>query len=267
MEKLIIGVVAVAILTIIVGGAVMRARRAKQTEKFAQERGWRYERADATILGQYPQLFPFYSQGRSRPGISFGGGGSNDDAQNVLHLNVGGYPGHSFTYTYTTYDTDSDGDSSTQNHYWHVVGVELPEPFPQLTIRRRRRLDALENRFTKPVEFALPELNAAYTIHSEYPPAAYDVVTPATAQWLLAQQFKGEIVLQDTRLYVYAKGKQKLENIDPMVAMLSEFISLIPPAAWHKAQSEYPRPQRPLLSEGLDLNAMKDAYTQWRDQR
>lgn len=269
MESILVVIVAIVIAAIIVGGFVMRRRRAKQTEAFAQERGWRYEKSDATVLSAYPQVFPFYAEGRStsKPGISLGGSGRSDDAQNVMYLNVGDYPGHSFTYNYSTRDTDSDGDTSTKQHYWHVLGVELPVPFPHLTIRRRRKLDALENRLTKPVELPHPGLSAAYTIHSEHPPAAFDVVTPEMAQWLLAQQFKTEMVLQDTRLFVYAKGKQKLENIEPMVAQLAGFLSQIPAVAWQKAQGEYPRPQRTLMVDSLDLNKMKDAYTQWRDSQ
>lgn len=268
MEPIIIFGVAALILVVAVGGAVMRARNSKEVQALADERGWRYEKSDARILSSYPQLFPFYSQGqsRSKPGISFGDSDSGE-ARDVLYLKAGEYSGQSFTYTYKTHETDSDGDTSTKNHYWHIVGFELPTSFPNLTIRRRRKLDLFENKLTKPVDFPYPELNSEYTIHSEHAPAALDIVTAEMAQWLVREQFRAEIVLQDRRVYVYTKGRQKLENIDPMIKQISDFLAHIPEVAWQKTRGEYPQPQRVKYVEGLDLGQMKSAYDDWRESQ
>lgn len=258
----------VVILAFIAGRFVLRKRKAKQAEAFAGERGWRYVPSDVGILDAYPQTFPFYSEGgsRSKPGLTIGDN-SQGGARNLMHLNAGDYAGHSFTYTYTTYDRDSDNKSSSQNHYWHVVGLELPVPFPNLIVRRRRKLDALENRLTKPVEFPSPELTAAYTIHSEHPPAVFDIITPEMAQWLVGEEFRDEMVMQDHSFYVFRKGKQKFENIDSMLGQLRGFLSRIPAEAWQKAQGEYPRPQRVRNADALNVNQMKDAYREWRETR
>ena len=256
------------VLVSIVGGYVLRKRRAKQTEEFAKQRGWRYVPSEVGILDSYPQTFPFYSEGgsRSKPGLSIGDS-SQGGAVDLMHLNTGDYAGHSFTYTYRTHGTDSDNNSTSTDHNWHVVGLELPVPFPNLTIRRRRKLDALGNALTKPLDFASPELTAAYTIHSEHPPAAFDIFTPEMIQWLVGEQFRDEMVMQDHCVYVFRKGKQKLEAIDPMLGQLSGFLNRIPAEAWQKAQGEYPRPQRVRKVDALDLNQMKAAYQEWRESQ
>jgi len=268
MDPIIIFGVAALILVIAIGGAVRRARNSKKVQGLAAERGWRYEKSDAGVLSTYPQLFPFYShgEGRSKPGISFGDRVSGE-ARDVLYLTEGEYSGQSFTYTYTTYERDSDGDTSSKKHYWHVVGFELPTAFPNLTIRRRRKLDFFENKLTKPVDLPYSELNSAYTIHSEHAPAALDIVTAAMAQWLVREQFRAEIVLQDRRVYVYTKGRQKIENIDPMVKQIIDFLAHIPQEAWQKTRGEYPQPQRVKYVESLDLNQMKSAYDDWRESQ
>lgn len=268
MEKYIIAAATIVILTIIAARFVAKKRQGQKLMAFAEERGWRYEKSDATILDSYPQLLPFYAEGRSsaKPGLSFGGG-RDDDAQDVMYFNAGQYPGHSFTYAYTSYDRDSDGSTSSQVRPWHVVGLELPLPLPQMIIRRRRKLDALESRLTKPIEFSHPGLAEAYTVHAEHPPAAIDIMTPEMAQWLVAEQFAPEMVMQDHRIYVYTKGVQKTENIDPMIAQLSGFLARVPAHVWQKAQGEYPRPERILKVDRLDLGMMKDAYQQWRKEQ
>ena len=266
-NALFIGI-AVFIFVVAVGGFVVRARNAKKAREFAAARGWRYEKSDVGILGSYPQLFPFYSQtgGRGKPGLSFGDS-DQGEARDVLYFNAGDFFGHSFTYTYTTHEQNSDNETSTKKHYWHVVGLELPTPFPSLIIRRRRKLDALENRLTKPVEFPQADLNAAYTIHSEHPPAAFDIVTPQMAEWLVHEEFRNEMVLQDHKLYVYKKGRQKLDNVDPMLKQLTDFLAHIPAAVWQKTQGEYPRPQRVNYVQSLDLGQMKAAYDEWRESQ
>lgn len=266
-NALFIGI-AVLILAVIVGGYVFRARAAKKTREFAAARGWRYEKSDLGVLDSYPQLFPFYSEsgGRGKPGLSFGET-RDDDALDVLYFTVGEFPGHSFTYTYTTHERDSNNEPSTTRHYWHVVGVDLPVPFPMLTIRRRRKMDALTNRSTPPVEFAQADLNAAYTIHCEHLPAAFDIVTPQMGEWLVREQFRTEIVLQDHKLYVYKKGRQKIDSIDPMLKQLTDFLAQISPATWQKTQGHYPRPHRIHHVQSLDLGRMKAAYDEWRESQ
>jgi len=261
-----------AILAMVIGGIVFRKvqrnRAAKQAAQFAHDRNWRYVASDSSIVTSYPQLFPFYASGRStsQPGISFGGS-SAGDAHDVLSLRSGEYSGQSFTYTYTSYDDDSEKSSSTKTHLWHIVGLELPVPFPNLIVRRRRKLELPQARLTKPVELSSADLNALYSVHSEHHPAAFDMMTSEMVQWLLAEQFQSEMVMQDRRLYVFNKGRQKLENIDPMLAQLSGFLSRIPTEAWQKAQGEYPRPARVQMVQALDLGKITDAYKDWRDSK
>lgn len=261
-------IVAGVIVLIIGGGAILRLKRAKKTREFAQSRGWNYEKSNATVIAGYPQLFPF-SEGSAaasgRSGISIGSSGDGD-ARDVLSFTAGRYPGNSFMYTYTTKERDSNNESSSQNHKWHIVGLELPLPLPNITIRRRRKLDAIENKLTKPVEFPMPEFNAAYTVHSEHPPAAMDIITPDTASWLIAQGVKNKIVLEDNRIYTYAKGAQKPENIDPMLAALTGFLDRIPEVAWQKAQGEYPRPQR-VRMRVLDIGQIAGAIKDYRQSK
>lgn len=268
MENALIFGIAIVIFAIILGGFIVRARDAKKVREFAASRGWRYEKSDVGVVDSYPQLFPFYSHtdGRGKPGLSFGDSGRGQ-AVDVLYFNAGEYVGHSFTYTYTTREEGSDNSTSTKNHYWHVVSLDLPTPFPMLIIRRRRKLDAFENRLTKPVEFPQAGLNAAYTIHGEHAPAARDIVTPQMVQWLVREEFKNEMVLQDHKLYVYKKGRQKVENIDPMLKQLTDFVAHIPADTWQKANGEYPRPDRVKYVPSLDLGQMKAAYDEWRESQ
>lgn len=262
MNSIIFVVVVVFIVASLAGGIVLRRKRAKQAQEFVESRGWRYAKSDIGVLDSYPQLFPLNggmdireSMGQ-QSGLNFGGRNERD-ARNVIYLNAGNYAGHSFTCHYVTAERGSDNETSKQTHNWHVVGLELPVPFPNMTIRRRRKLDRLENKITKPVEFPMADFNAAYTIHSEHPPAAMDLITPDTAQWLMAQELKNEIVLEDDRIYVYAKGQQKVENIDPMLALLTGFLDRIPQTAWQKAQGEYPRPRRMRMGP-VDVSQIAD---------
>lgn len=42
-------------------------------------------------------------------------------------------------------------------------------------------------------------------------------MTTEMVQWLVDGKFQNEMVLQDRRIYVFTKGRQKLANIDPML--------------------------------------------------
>lgn len=271
MDNPLLVVVVCLIFAVVIGGIVFRrvqsTRATKRAEQFAAERGWRYVTSDSRVLESYPQLYPFYVSGRStsRPGISLGHG-STDDCRDVLYFQAGEYPGQSFTYTYTSHD-DSDKGSNPKPYFWHIVGLELPTPFPNLIIRRRRKIELPQARLTQPVDLPSAELNTLYAVHSEHHPAALDLMTPEMIQWLLAGQFQNEMVLQDRRLYVFNRGRQKLENIDPMLAQLIGFLSHIPANVWQKTQGEYPRPARIQMVESLDFGKMKDAYKEWRDSK
>ncbi len=112
----------------------------------------------------------------------------------------------------------------------------------------------------------MEDLNAAYTIRSEHPPAAMDIITPDTARWLIDQELKNPIVLQDHHLFTYAKGHQKVEAIDPMLAVLTGFLGRIPQQAWQKAQGEYPRPERK-RTVPVNLERIVDAVRGYRETR
>ena len=264
-------VVAVCVIfALVIGGIVFRrvksTRAAKQAQQFAAERNWRYVTSDSGVVANYPQLYPFYVSGRStsRPGIGLRSG-SADDCRDVLYFRSGEYPGQSFTYTYTTYDEDSDKSSNPKHHFWHIVGLELPIPFPNLILRRRRKIELPQARLTQPIELPSTELNSLYAVHSEHHPAALDLMTPEMIEWLVDGRFQNEMVMQDRHLFVFNKGRQKLENIDPMLAQLNGFLSRIPQEVWQKAQGTYPRPTRVQMVESLDLGKMKDAYNEWRE--
>ncbi len=262
-------VVAVVILVIAVSKALLRAKGRKKSEAYAAERGWQYTKSDMGILDTYPQLFPFYSSSDSRdkPGVSFSSG-DQGQAHNILCFTADGYPGQSFTYSYTTYDHDSTSNTNSQINNWHVTGLELPSPFPSMSIRRRQRVrDSLGVGNSDVVELPYPDLKAAYTVRCEHPEAALDIVTPEMAQWLLENNFKNEIILQDQRIYVYSKGSQDLEKIDAMVEQLTGFLALIPESTWQKTQGTYPRPKRVTMASSLNLNQMKDIYQEWRENR
>lgn len=272
MDNTLIVVAVCAVFVLVIGGMVLRrvrgAQVAKQAKQYAAERNWQYVSSDSGVVAKYPQLYPFYISGRStsRPGISFGDS-STDAALDVLRFKSGDYPGESFTYTYTTHDDDSRSSSNPKHHFWHVVGLELPVPFPNLIIRRRRNIELPQVRLTKPVEIPSAELNSLYAVHSEHHPFAVDIMTPEMVQWLVGGQFQHEMVMQDSRLYLFCKGRQKLENIDAMLAQLNGFLTHVPATAWQKAQGEYPRPQRIQMVQSLDIGMMKDAYKEWRDTK
>lgn len=272
MDNPLLVVAVCAVFVLVIGGMVFRkvrgSRAAKQAQQYAAGRNWQYVSSDIGVVTKYPQLYPFYAAGRStsRTGIS-SGGSSTGDALDVLSFHSGDYRGESFTYSYMSYDNDSSSSSNPTRHFWHIVGLELPVPFPNLIIRRRRKVELPQARLTKPVDMPSAELNSLYAVHSEHHPAALDVMTPEMVQWLVGGQFHHEMVMQDSRLYVYCKGRQKLENIDAMLAQLNGFLSYVPAEAWQKAQGEYPRPARVQMVESLDVGKMKDAYKEWRDTK
>lgn len=268
MEYPIFIIVALIIVATIVGRFVRDRKRRKQTEEqaqqLAQSRGWRYVESDIGILDSYSLLPPL-------SGEDSGGSRNQFDARHVIFLTAGDYPGHSFTHYHTANYTDSDGDSKRDTSRKHVVGLELPVPFPNVTIRSRRRSDRVFNKLnkvfntkTKPVEFPMEEFNAAYTVHSEHPPAALEIITTDTARWLIEQDLKDEIVLQDHLIVIYKDGYQQVENIDSMLAVLTGLLTRVPQEAWQKAQGEYPRPKRYHYSDAVNLNKIADAVKDYR---
>lgn len=269
--------VATLVFVFIVGGVIMRKLKsnnaAKEAQEFARSKNWQYESANEAIVGSYPQLFPLYAEGRStrQPGINVAAS-TEELARDILYFHAGRYPGQSFTLTYAAYDTgtagSSEDSSNSKRHFWHIVGLELPVPLPELTVRPRRKIDALERRLTKPIELSSDEFNSSYAVYSEHPPFAHDVFSADMMTWLMQGAFKNQLVLQDHKIYVFSKGRQNVEKIDAMLAHLEGFLARIPSTVWHKAQSaEYPRPERIKLSNTLNVSEMINAYKDWRDSK
>lgn len=247
MEKYIIAIVAVFIVTVMVVKFVRGRGQEKKIAELAEQRGWSFAHRDDQLLWRYPELFPL-SEGREQT------------VRNLLTFTVDGNMYSSFDFTSTgSTTTSSNDDDSTSTSRYHVVGVNLPVPLPELTIRARRRLDALENKLTKP-EPIDPEFDQTWTVHGECSPATMAIMSAQQREFINVHDKKTRIVIQDDVLFTYRSGRQTVENIDEMIALLTGFMNRIPSDVWQAAQAgSYPRPVRTRSAFRVDLDQVANA--------
>lgn len=265
--------VVVAVVAIGAGVLLMRRAKGKKFEAFAAERGWRYEPRDREqLVFQYPEVYPF--------GVGQAQEGKGRVCSNILHLTDGDIAGQSFDYSYTglkgsaAFGLSDDEleralrkaeDSELEKKHFHVVGIRLPQPLPQLTVRPKVSINAMPGGAGQRVQFESSQFNGAWIVNSEYPRAAHDVMHPRMMEWMLAQDPKVNLSIEDSVLFAVREGTQKLENIDQMLALLTQFVDQVPEHVWQKAQGEYPRPQRQRTTStgmGSLLRAAKGAVQQ-----
>lgn len=221
-------VVALGILVVFAVALYLRHLERKRFEEYARARGWAYARSEPSLPRAFPQVEPF-------------GRGSSRRCTNVFRYDVEGRTGYSFDYAYT--QSSGAGDNrSTTTYRFHVVSTELPQPLPRLTVRPENPLDGVTKFFgSQDVQFESEEFNRAWLVRSDHLPAAHDVIHPRMMDWLMQPANRGaRFVLEGTVLFTFTRGRQRLENIDSMIASVAAFREGIPAFVWQKARGEYP---------------------------
>lgn len=214
------------VLAGLVAAVVTGVRRTRQVKEFAEQRGWEFIGTDRSLPRTFPRVAPF-------------GIGSDRRASDTLRYNVRGRHGYSFTYTYTT---GSGEDETTHTH--HVVSLDLPHPLPRLVLRPETTMSRMGKLIgMQDVQFESEDFNRAWIVQSEHLPGAHDILHPRMMEWLLQVQPRN-IVIEDETMYVWSRGQQVLEIIEPWIRFMLDFEDLIPAFVWQKAQGEYPRPSR-----------------------
>lgn len=226
----IVLIVVVAIVAVV--AAVNAYGQRKRFEEYATRRGWEYTPSEHSLAKSFPQMAPF-------------GSGSSRRCTNVLRYRAGEHAGLSFDYSFTVSRGSGENRSST-TYRFHVVSLDLPHPLPRLTLRPEGMFDGVAKLFgSQDVQFESEEFNRAWFVQSEHLPAAHDLIHPRTMGWLLEPAQRGaSFAIEDGVLFTFIKGRQNLENIDPLIGRLAGLLGHVPEFMWQKAQGEYPRPER-----------------------
>lgn len=244
MDNNLLIVIVVVFIIAVVGYRFYRGRaQRRELEGYAKSRGWSYAAHDSSLGGRYLTLFPFAA-------------GDSNRFENVVRFQDDSRTVESFDYQFTETATSSE-DSSTTTRF-HVVGLELPQPIPQLQVRRASRIPLNLG----VLKFESEQFNKRWMVQGEHPAAAHDIIHQGMMEWLLTQDGTFPIALQDTLVFTFVEGRQKTERIDEMLAFLKDFVERIPNHAWQKAEAgEYPRPKRYQMTNDLGtfVRAAKDA--------
>jgi len=227
-------IVLIVVVAAVIGGiaALNAHRQRKRFQEYAAQRGWDYTPSEHSLARSFPQVDPF-------------GSGSSRRCTNVLRYRVGEYSGCSFDYSFTVSRGSGTNRSST-TYRFHVVSFDLPHPLPRLTLRPEGMFDGVAKFFgSQDVQFESEEFNRAWFVQSEHLPAAHDLIHPRMMGWLLEPAQRGaSFVIEDGILFTFLKGRQNLENVDPLIDRLAGLFGHVPEFVWQKAQGEYPRPER-----------------------
>jgi hypothetical protein len=218
---IVVGIV--ALLVLIVVGAVVSARRERQRREalrlWAARHGWTYAEQPTTDWGA---RLP----GHNRRGVSL-----------MLSGVLGGYPvsvaDYSYTHTTTSTTRNADGTSSTSTssttYHFVVVVVRLGRPGPPVEVQPRHGLSKLGRALFGEAATAIGHepFDSAFKISAKDPAAARHLVGPRLA----AEHLAGRVPawsLRGVELMTYQRGRLgEPERIPGLVAPLVRVASLL----------------------------------------
>lgn len=210
----------VAVVAVVILLAVRSGRRRRTAlQEYAAARGWDYQGSAQGLAGRFTSE-PF-NAGRSRR------------ATDALTGDFHGRHAASFDYQYVT-----GGGKDSTTHYFHVVCLHLPTALPRLRFDPDGLGASLATFFGgEDIQFESEEFNRAWRVRSDGPPQyAYDFVHPRMMETMMHQGIVGHsITVEGEDIYLYARGRQRIDRIDPRLAVLSSIVDQIPRHLWLKA--------------------------------
>ena len=207
-----IGVVALIIYSI-----VQNKKRRDALTAWANQRGWRLD------LGHdhsFDERFDQFKMLKS---------GSNRYAYEVLQGQHDGRDILAFRYHYETSSTDSKGNRTTTSHHFSAAILRLPFPMPELLIRPEGFFDKIGSFFGfDDIDFESAEFSRRYCVKCSDRRLAYDVITPKTIEFLLANP-KYTIEAEGNHLLIINGRTWSPDQIDQALAVADGFLDRIPP--------------------------------------
>jgi Protein of unknown function (DUF3137) len=222
------GLVGVAFVAVLVLGYVLERKRRDRLMHWCVNRGWTY-------VGEDPALADHWT------GAPFGQG-DRRRARNVITGTEQGRPFTAFDYSYETSSTDSKGDRTTSTHRFAVYAVALPAYLPTLQVTPEGAFRRLAGAIglMRDIELESEDFNRRFTVRSQDPKFASDVLTPRTMEYLLS----GPVVawrIEGTAMLRWESGRLDPAAIVEATSVLDRVADGIPAFVW-KDHGYDPRP-------------------------
>lgn len=161
---------------------------------FAGIRKWQLKPSARNLDREFGDVIPF-NRGRKRR------------STNILIFTIGESSGLSLDYSLV--DDTPDGPA---REFFHVVGVNLARELPTITV-------------TKDGEEWIAETETAKYRRR--------IMTPKVTAWLDSpDNHSTNFTISRAVLFTYARGKQDIDQVDPMVASLRGFAEQLPASLW-----------------------------------
>jgi len=177
MPIVIFFLVAAAIITLAVLGAMAARKRREELAMLAARLGLNYRADEDYDMADRFEFLDALAQG------------SNRYAYNVLS---GTHQGHEvlvFDYHYETHSTDSKGRHQTHHHHFSFFILMLPQSFPELRITREGFLSKIAQAFGyDDIDLESAEFSRAFCVRSKDKKFAYDVCNGQMMEYLLANR-------------------------------------------------------------------------------
>lgn len=207
-----VGAFAVAGAGALVSGLLRAEALRKAFEALAQAHGWTFVPLDARDL---PRRFHGF-----RP---FGTGGSRT-AHDVLAGDLDGMPFEAFTYTYVV---GSGKDQRTER--FRVAAVQMPLDGPDLRVSPEtvghKLWDALGG---ADIDFESDAFSRRFWVKSDDRRFAYDVLPPATMEWMLENSGPWSWQWRGPTLVLTSPGVLGPDEVVPLLQLAKGFRDLLP---------------------------------------
>ena len=154
-------------------GVKRNKKRQSELEQFAASAGWQYVARDDQLAFQWQR--PPFNQGFDHRAI------------NVLRGAFAERQLVAFDYSYKERTTDGKGNSSSTTYHFAVCALALPAALPYLEVGPESVFARIGNVIgCHDIEIESEDFNRKFTVHSDDPKFASDVLSPRLAQTLLS---------------------------------------------------------------------------------
>lgn len=215
---LIFAVVAVVIIALVIVGAKQAADRRRRLAAWAASMGLSFDPdRDRGFVDRYPRFAMLKAGDQDRYAFNVMRG---ERHERVVAC---------FDYHYETTSTDSKGNRSTHSHHFSAVILDTRLPLRELSIHPESFIHRIGEFFGfDDIDFESAEFSRRFKVTSPDRRWAYDVIHPATMEFMLErprytlQVAAGDVMLSDGKRWDEAGFAAALEYAE-------RFLDLIPP--------------------------------------
>ena len=202
-----------------VWGAKRNRKRRSELEQFAASAGWQYVARDDQLAFQWQR--PPFNQGYDHRAI------------NVVRGAFAKRQLVAFDYSYKEQTSDGNGGSSSTTYHFAVCALELPAALPYLEVGPESVFARLGSVIgVHDIEIESEEFNRKFTVRSDDPKFASDVLSPRLAQTLLSLP-PYHWRTDGASLVSWSKGALQPKVFQQWFSTLSGVIDSIPDFVWH----------------------------------